>query len=210
MRLDDLREDYGKHSLAREQLPANPLDLFAVWMRDAIDAGLREPNAIALATADDRGRPSVRYVILKEFDAGGFVFATNRESSKGRDLAANPNASFALYWQPLQRQVRVSGRIELADDAVSDRIYEGRPLESRLAALASPQSRPLASREELMERFHDIQRQFGESPSRPAYWGAYTLVPGRVEFWQGGSYRLHDRFEYRRDGDGWSLQRLGP
>ena len=210
MRLDDLREDYGKRTLRRDDLDPDPLRLFGSWMEQAIGAGIREPNAIALATTDSRGRPSVRYVILKEFDADGFFFATNHESRKGQDLAENPQASFALYWQSLQRQVRVSGRVEIADDAVSDRIFDSRPVESRLAALSSPQSRTIASRESLLERFQEVQEQLGEQPSRPAYWGAYRIVPGRIEFWQGGSHRLHDRFEYRRDGDGWAIQRLGP
>jgi pyridoxamine 5'-phosphate oxidase len=170
-----------------------------------------DATAMTLATADARGRPSARVVLLKGVDARGFVFFTNRESRKGRELAENPFAALAILWPASQQQVRAEGRIELTSDAESDAYFATRPRESQLGAWASQQSAPLASREALEARAAELAARFPGPVPRPPHWGGYRLVPEVIELWFAGAGRLHDRFQYRRAEDGgWVMQRLNP
>jgi pyridoxamine 5'-phosphate oxidase len=169
-----------------------------------------DATAMTLATADERGRPSARLVLLKGVDERGFLFFTNRESRKGRELEANPLAALAIHWPASQQQVRVEGRVERADDAESDAYFESRPRESKLGAWASQQSRPLASREELEGRVRELAERWPGAIPRPPHWGGYRVVPHRIELWFAGAARLHDRFLYQRDGEGWTMTRLNP
>ena len=168
------------------------------------------PEATALATATPDGRPSVRMVLLKGADERGFAFFTNYESRKGRELADNPRAALLFHWQPLGRQVRVEGGVERVDADESEAYFRTRPLGSRLAAWASPQSRPLADRAELERLYADAAERFGEDVPLPPNWGGFRLVPDVYEFWQHGDDRLHDRVRYERDATGWSRTRLAP
>jgi pyridoxamine 5'-phosphate oxidase len=170
-----------------------------------------DATAMTLATADARGRPSARVVLLKGVDARGFVFFTNRESRKARELAENPFAALAIHWPASQQQVRAEGRIELTSDAESDAYFATRPRESQLGAWASQQSAPLASREELEARAAALAERYPGPVPRPPHWGGYRLVPEMIELWFAGPGRLHDRFQYRHVGDGgWVMQRLNP
>jgi pyridoxamine 5'-phosphate oxidase len=185
--------------------------LFRRWYEHAEATGIHLPNAIALATAAADGRPSIRHVLLRGFDDRGFVFYTNRESRKGRELADNSRAAFSVYWRELDRQVNVVGDVEVVSDEESDAYFATRPREARLGAWASRQSSELASREELLERFASFDARYPEEDvPRPPFWGGYRLVPLAVEFWQGRQHRLHDRFRYDREGDGWRIRRLAP
>jgi pyridoxamine 5'-phosphate oxidase len=167
---------------------------------------------MSLATATPDGRPSLRVVLLKGVDRGGFTFFTNYESRKGRELAVNPHAALLFWWEPIERQVRVEGRVDKLPAADSDEYYQSRPLGSRLGAWASEQSRVLPDRAVLDQRFAELQAEYSESsPDRPAFWGGYRLVPDLFEFWQGGVNRLHDRLRYRRQDDTrWHRERLSP
>jgi pyridoxamine 5'-phosphate oxidase len=189
---------------------ANPLDVFEAWLADARLAGEPEADAMALATATTAGRPSVRYVLYRGTSAGGLRFFTNRESRKGVELDGNPHAAAALYWPRLGRQVRFEGRVQVLGDAESDAYFVGRPRGHRLAAWASPQSRPLAHAD-LMRRLEEIEQRFhGRDVPRPPSWGGYRLVPDAVELWQRGPDRLHRRELWTRAGDTWQPQELAP
>jgi pyridoxamine 5'-phosphate oxidase len=203
--------DEADRTLDVGSFPTEPVPMVRRWLEEAEAAGIRLPNAIALATADADGRPSIRHVLLRGIEDGGFVFYTNRGSRKGRELAQNPRAAFALYWRELDRQITVSGDVDEVADAESDRYFASRPREARLGAWASRQSEPLASREELLERYAEAERRFADADVlRPPYWGGYRIRPLAVEFWQGRLHRLHDRVRYDHGADGWSLRRLAP
>jgi pyridoxamine 5'-phosphate oxidase len=192
-------------------LDPDPLRQFRRWFREAQEAGVPVPEATALATATPDGRPSVRMVLLKHSDERGFAFHTNYESRKGVELAANPHAALLFHWQLQGRQVRVEGSVERVAPEESDEYFRTRTPTSRLAAWASPQSRPLADRAELERRFADAEARFHEAEvPLPPYWGGFRLVPDAYEFWQHGDDRLHDRVRYERDGDGWRRVRLAP
>lgn len=201
-------------SLEAVDLTSDPMVQFRRWFEDAESEGIHLVNAVALATADARGRPAVRHVLLRGFDDQGFVFYTNRESRKARQLAENPSAAFALLWKELDRQVCVTGSVERTTDAESDAYYASRPREARIGAWASRQSTVLSSRDELMSRFIEFDAKYpGDVVPRPPFWGGYRIVPDTVEFWQARAYRLHDRFRYSLDeGDasGWRVERLSP
>jgi len=198
-------------TLELESLPSDPLSLFRRWFELAEAIGIRLPNAIALATADADGRPSIRHVLLRGVGDDGFVFYTNHGSRKGRELAENPRAACSIYWRELDRQVNVVGDVERVSDEASDAYFATRPREARLGAWASQQSTELASRDELMERFAEFDARYpSEEVPRPPFWGGYLLRPLAIEFWQGRQHRLHDRFRYERAPDGWRLQRLAP
>jgi pyridoxamine 5'-phosphate oxidase len=197
--------------LELESLPSDPIVLFRRWYEDAERAGIRLPNAIALATASADGRPSIRHVLLRGFDGDGFVFYTNHGSSKGTELAENPRAAFSVYWRELDRQISITGDVTQVTDEESDAYFATRPREARLGAWASRQSAELASRDELMERFAEFDVRYpGEDVPRPAFWGGYRIAPLTIEFWHGRQHRLHDRFRYDRTGDGWTRRRLSP
>ena len=202
---------HDDHPLRREDLDEDPIQQFGRWLAHAESAGVTLPNAMAVATADAQGRPSVRHVLLRGLDDRGFTFFTNYESRKGRQLDENPHAALVFLWKRLDRQVNVTGTADRLDPAASDAYFATRPREARLGAWASAQSSVLATREELEERVAEADRRFasGEVP-RPSHWGGFVVRPDTVEFWQGRRSRLHDRFRYRRDETGWRIDRLSP
>jgi pyridoxamine 5'-phosphate oxidase len=190
----------------------DPIVQFRAWFQVAHAANLPKVNAMTLATVDERGRPHARIVLLKEVDARGFVFFTNYDSDKGRQLAATPYAALVIYWDPLDRQVRVEGRVERVTAEESDAYFASRPLGSQLGAIASPQSQPIASRQVLEDRVAALQATLGAdvAPPRPEHWGGFRIVPDLVELWQGQPSRLHDRVRYVMTPDGWVRERLAP
>jgi pyridoxamine 5'-phosphate oxidase len=198
------------YSVDVETLHRDPLQQFRQWYAEAEAAGVAVPEAMTLATATADGRPSARIVLLKRADDSGFGFHTNYESRKGTELASNPRAALLFHWQPQGRQVRVEGAVERATAADSEAYFRTRPVGSRLAAWASPQSRPLTDRAELERLYEEARARFGEEVPLPPYWGGLRLVPHAYEFWQHGDDRLHDRVRYTRDGDGWRKERLAP
>lgn len=202
---------YPLPPLRPEDLDPDPFTLFARWYALAQERACHDPSAMALATATPDGRPSVRMVLLKGFDARGFVFYTNYESRKGRELARNPFAALVFYWPDLRRQVRASGRVVRVSDTESDAYFATRPLGSRLSAVVSPQSAVIGSREELERRAAELVAAAPAGPPRPPYWGGLRLVPEEFEFWQSRPDRLHDRFRYTlRPEGGWRIERLAP
>jgi pyridoxamine 5'-phosphate oxidase len=195
-----------------QDLDPDPHVQFERWFAEAVGAGLPAPEQMALATADAAAVPSLRMVLLKGHDARGFVFFTNRESRKGRELEVNPRAAAVLYWEPLHRQVRVEGAVERVDDEESLAYFRTRPRGSRIGAWASPQSRPLPSRAELERRVAAIEARFEREDELPLppFWGGYRIVADAIEFWQGRLTRLHDRVRYELHDGSWSRERLGP
>lgn len=209
--LADLRSDYMRAELDERDVAPDPFRQFAAWFDDALAAGIPEPNAMTLATVGAGGHPAARVVLLKGIDGRGLTFYTNRDSRKGRDLAAHPHAALVFLWVELERQVRVEGKVELVADAEADAYFASRPRLSCLAAWASPQSAPIADRRALEQRFEDADRRHpGERVPRPTNWGGYRVVPSLFEFWQGRPSRLHDRITYLRDGKRWRIVRLAP
>ena len=196
--------------LRRADLDPDPLRQFAAWFAQAADA-VDAPEAVVLATSTPTGAPSARMVLLKGFDGRGFVFYTNYFSRKGQEIAQNPRAAMLFHWTPLGRQVRIEGVVHRIDAAESDAYFRTRAPGSRLSAAASPQSRPVASRDVLEAAVAELASRHpdGDVP-RPDEWGGLRLVASRFEFWQHGDDRLHDRFRYRREGEIWTLERLGP
>jgi pyridoxamine 5'-phosphate oxidase len=206
-----LRTDYSLKTLDERQVDRDPLKQFGVWMVEAIHAQVPEPTAMNLSTVDAGGRPSGRIVLLKGVDPRGFVFFTNYESRKGRDLAARPVAALTFMWKELERQVRIEGTVEKVSAAESDAYYETRPLGSRIGAWASPQSQAIENRAWLEERWAALSKEYGAEPARPEHWGGYRVMPERIEFWQGRLSRLHDRILFtREEAGGWTTARLAP
>jgi pyridoxamine 5'-phosphate oxidase len=196
--------------LERSALADDPIAQFRVWYERAREE-VPLPDAMALATVDDDGNPDARMVLLKGFGPEGFRFFTNLESAKARELAALPRAALILYWRELDRQVRIRGAVQKLPTADDDAYFATRPEAARIGAWASPQSRPLPDRAVLDDLVREATEQFaGGDVPRPEFWGGFVVRPERVEFWQGQAARLHDRFVYVREGDGWSIQRLAP
>ncbi|NUT44903.1 MAG: pyridoxamine 5'-phosphate oxidase [Thermoactinospora sp.] len=208
--LPGLRTSYEGRPLLESDMAADPISQFAFWFQEALAAGLPEPNAMVLATASAGGRPSARTVLLKGYDEHGFVFYTNYESRKGRDLTENPRASLLFPWHPIRRQVRVEGSVVRLSHADSADYYASRPYGSRIGAWASRQSAVVHSREQLDERYEELAARWPEDPPAPDFWGGYRVVPTEVEFWQGQLDRMHDRLRYRLTHPGWVLERLAP
>ncbi len=197
-------------SLRREDLAPDPIAQFRAWFAVA-EREVPLHESMTLATADAAGDPDARMVLLKGVDQRGFRFFTNSDSTKGRQLEQRPRAALILYWRELDRQVRVRGAVEPLDAGESDAYFATRPPESQLGAWASPQSEPIADRAVLDERLERARERFGADPvARPEHWGGYLVVPDEIEFWQGQVGRLHDRFRYSREADGWRLERLAP
>jgi pyridoxamine 5'-phosphate oxidase len=211
--LEALRADYRLAELSETHCRANPIEQFQGWFQEAQAADLKEPNAMALATATPDGKPSGRIVLLKEAGEFGFVFYTNYHSRKGRELAANPNCALTFYWAELERQVRVEGRVEFVSREKSEAYFRGRPKGSRLGALASEQSQVLPSREPLESRLAELEVTYHSTDDvpLPEHWGGYCVRPDTIEFWQGRTNRLHDRIRYQRKGENdWLIERLSP
>jgi pyridoxamine 5'-phosphate oxidase len=210
MAIEDMRREYMRAELTEDAAAADPVRQLAAWLEEAAAAGVTEPNAMTLATASADGVPSARMVLLKGVDDRGLVFYTNYGSRKGDELAANPRAALVLYWAPLERQVRVEGRVEKVPREESAAYFASRPRGSRLGALASPQSAVVAGRSVLEERLAELETAHpGEDVPLPDNWGGYLVVPEVVELWQGRPNRLHDRLRYRADGrGGWIRERL--
>lgn len=212
MGLQDMRTPYRRGRLERDDLADDPLLTLRHWLEDALEAGQKEPNAMALATADGEGRPSARMVLLKGVDERGLTFYTNHGSRKARQLAENPVGAVTFWWDLLERQVRMEGPVVRLSEEESRGYFESRPHGSRLGAWASHQSEPIESRDVLDERLAALGLAWpeGSDVPKPPFWGGYLLVPIRAEFWQGRENRLHDRFSYERDAGGWTVRRLSP
>jgi pyridoxamine 5'-phosphate oxidase len=210
--LTDLRREYASHALDEKDAHADPIRQFTIWFDEALKSQLLDANAMTLATASATGEPSARIVLLKGAGEDGFVFYTNYDSAKGRDLAENPRASLLFFWSELERQVRVSGSVTKTSSAESDQYFHSRPKESQIGAAISNQSRPVADRAHLEQRYAELAEKYQDSVvPRPASWGGYRLKPDAIEFWQGRKSRLHDRLLYTRQNDGsWSRSRLAP
>ena len=214
MTSDDLasrREDYARGGLAESDLTADPIVMFERWYAEAAAAGLYEPNAMAVGTASPDGAPSVRFVLLKGLSSDGFVFYTNLESRKGRELLANPRCALLFPWHPLERQVRVEGYAAELTRAEVEAYFASRPRGSQLGAWASHQSTVVDGRDELDAAYDEAAARFdGVDVPVPEAWGGFRVRPERVEFWQGRTGRMHDRLVYRRTDDGWVTERLAP
>ena len=208
--LAHLRNEYALKTLDEREVDRDPLKQFGVWMVEAIHAKVPEPTAMTLATVDAKGRPSARIVLLKGVDPRGFVFFTNYQSRKGRELGENPNAATTFLWKELERQVRIEGRTEKVTQEESHAYFKTRPLGSRIGAWASPQSDVIESRIWLENRWEQLGKQHGEDPPLPPHWGGYRLMPDYLEFWQGRQSRLHDRVAYTRGRQRWTITRLAP
>ena len=211
--LADLRKTYAQRTLSEADVLPDAVQQFRVWLEEALAAQLEEPTALTLSTVSASGQPSSRVVLLKGLpDDAGFLFYTNYDSRKGRELAAQPLAALGFFWPGLERQVRVEGQVEKASETLSTEYFHSRPRSSQLGAWASPQSQVIASRQELETREAEVAARFGalDPLPRPPHWGGYLLRPARLEFWQGRPSRLHDRIVYEREGQHWRRSRLAP
>ncbi|MBB1318996.1 pyridoxamine 5'-phosphate oxidase [Shewanella sp. SR43-4] len=209
--LSDIRREYTQGGLRRANLPANPMDLFEQWMQQAKDAQLSDPTAMCVATVDEDGQPFQRIVLLKKFDDNGFVFFTNLESRKAKQIAVNSKISLLFPWHPLDRQVAVLGQAEPLSMLDVAKYFMSRPKDSQIAAWVSKQSSKISARQALEGKFAEMKAKFaqGEVPL-PKFWGGYLVRPASVEFWQGGEHRLHDRFIYTKTDADWNIDRLAP
>jgi pyridoxamine-phosphate oxidase len=205
------RKDYNNGSLALEDLLPDPFDMFSKWFEDAVKNGIEEPNAMILATVGKNFRPSSRIVLLRESDHIGFIFYSNYQSKKGKQIIENPAGSLLFPWHPVQRQVRIEGFIEKLSEKESNEYFQSRPEGSLVTAWISPQSREIPSREFLEDSAEKFRlKNNGKVIPKPPFWGGYKLIPDLFEFWQGRANRLHDRFEYYREEEDWKLRRLAP
>ena len=209
----DLRQNYTYGGLLEEDIKADPIHQFSIWFQDATEADLLEPNAMTLATADADGKPSARIVLLKDYSDRGFVFYTNYESNKSQQLAANPQAALVFFWDKLERQVRIEGKVAKISPTESDDYFHSRPLGSQIGAWVSDQSRVINDREVLETKQRKLEQQYQNSEQipRPEHWGGWRVIPQTIEFWQGRPSRLHDRLVYNLQSDGtWQISRLAP
>ncbi len=208
MSITDLRKEYTQASLSDAR---DPIELFSQWFDEAFKAQIAEPNIMGLSTADANGRPSSRVMLFQGLDQRGFTWFNNYASRKGQELSVNPYAAMLFFWPELERQIRIEGHVERVSDEENDTYFYSRPLHNRLNAIASSQSKPVQSREEMDARLAEVTAQYGDNPPRPASWGGYRLLPDQIEFWQGRRSRFHDRILFSRQPDGsWQHQRLQP
>jgi pyridoxamine 5'-phosphate oxidase len=210
MNIAELRQEYMRAGLDEAHADPDPLRQFERWFEDAVRAKLPLPNAMTLATTTAGGAATARIVLLKGIERGGFVFYTNYQSRKAREMAAKSSACLLFLWSDLERQVRIEGAVEKVGAQESDEYFVTRPLGARLSAWASRQSEGVASRQVLERAMEDARRRHGDNPPRPPHWGGYRVLPQAIEFWQGRADRLHDRLLYERAGGGWKIQRLAP
>jgi pyridoxamine 5'-phosphate oxidase len=211
-RIFNMRKIYQLQSLLEKDLNENPIVQFENWWQQAVESKIEEPNAMALATCDPLGKPSARIVLLKEIKDNGFVFFTNYQSRKGKEIEQNPFVSLLFFWKELERQVRIEGKIKKIPAAESDEYFNSRPPESRIGAWSSPQSNVINSRDTLQKNVEKYTSQFGtKNIPRPEFWGGYIVEPQRIEFWQGRPGRLHDRLQYSlTENNEWIIKRLAP
>ncbi len=207
----NLRRDYTRAHLRREDLDPNPFAQFKTWLDAAIDAKIPDANAMSIATVSADGQPSLRTVLLKGVSESGFVFFTNLESVKATEIGGNPHVALLFFWREFERQIKIQGTAERLPMADVAKYFFSRPRESRIAAWVSPQSRVIEARQALERKFDEMLKKFGDGEIPvPSFWGGFRVVPSSIEFWQGGASRLHDRFKYFRDGDGWRIDNLAP
>ena len=211
MSIADIRKEYMRESLSEGDVELDPFLQFTRWWKEAVGSDITEVNAMTLATCNKEGMPSARTVLLKDYDKSGFVFFSNYESRKAKDIDENPQASLLFFWKELERQVRIEGRIEKVDATESDSYFHSRPEGSRIGAWASPQSRVVRSRDVIEEDVRRYQAAFEQAPiPRPPHWGGYRVIPVHIEFWQGRPSRMHDRILYSIEADSWKISRLAP
>ena len=208
----DIRKDYSKKMLQETDVHADAIEQFKIWWTEAVDSAIDEVNAMTLATASAQGKPSARVVLLKGFNESGFIFFTNYHSQKASEIEENPRVSLVFFWKELERQVRIDGTIKKITAEDSNEYFYSRPVESRIGAWASPQSKVIASRKVIEENVVELEKSFaGKIIDRPPHWGGYIVKPGVIEFWQGRSSRLHDRLQYSLNEMGqWEIKRLAP
>ena len=207
----DIRREYSLRSLTESDIAPDAIEQFTRWWDDAVKSEIFEVNAMTLATSTKNGTPSARIVLLKGYDERGFIFFTNYESQKGKDLAENPNAALVFFWKEIERQIRIEGVVEKTTAQESDEYFSSRPAGSRIGAWASPQSSIIENRQILELNTERYAEEFKNSIPRPPHWGGYRVMPFKIEFWQGRSNRLHDRILYTKNPDGsWKVERLAP
>lgn len=206
-----LRREYAKHDLDEKNIAKDPIVQFEKWFKSAVDERLTDANAMTLSTVGENGRPSSRIVLLKDFNTDGFVFFTNYESLKGKEIAVNPFVSLNFYWSAFERQVRIDGKAERISQKDSEEYFHSRPFDSQIGALASHQSEEIPDREYLERIFNELKEKYRNSVvPKPESWGGYRVLPDRFEFWQGRTSRLHDRIVYIREGAKWKIKRIAP
>lgn len=209
--IQNLRQEYRNAILSEKEANLNPIIQFQTWFSEAVAADIYEPNVMTLATADRNGKPSARIVLLKGMDEAGFSFYTNYLSRKGKELKKNPLACLVFFWPELERQVRIEGRVEKLDKETSETYFHSRPKTSQIGAVVSPQSQPIASRDQLDQKAAQFAQEYAEREiPKPAHWGGYVLKPNLIEFWQGRESRLHDRLVYQLIDKKWQRNRLAP
>lgn len=206
----DIRKEYKLRSLLEKDVDADPIKQFQIWWNEAMTSNIEEPNAMALATCNSKGKPSARIVLLKGLSNDGFVFFTNYESRKGKELKENPHASLLFFWKELERQVRIEGTVTKAEEEKSIEYFSSRPAQSKIGAWSSPQSSVIKNRDELEQNVKKYEQQFNGNIPKPPHWGGYVVKPILIEFWQGRPSRLHDRLQYTLNNNKWILERLAP
>ena len=209
--INSVRRDFASKPLTQDLLHENPMEQFAIWMEEAVNAQILDPYAMCISTVGEDGKPSSRIVYWRDVEDGGFVFYTNYNSHKGREISKNNQVALNFHWTEVERQIRIEGTVERASEEVSDLYWSKRPRESQLGAWASAQSQAISGTEELAQGLEVAKQKFeGVDVPRPPHWGGFTVKPTRVEFWQGRPSRLHDRFIYSKNGDDWEIGQLSP